>query len=207
MRAKMDAHARLHTEIDVAPARVYGTREHPPTLWIAMSNDSFWIHPATYTYRFDEPERMLETLWCERPGWGYLRRRDLWLRVETTAEELDRQGFVPRLPPAEDGARLCPYCGMYICGIPGFLVEKHLGECRGGEENWMRLEDILIDDVRRTRYERKILEQQLREQAELAEAEKRERFDRIREENAARQQSKDRKARLRRETKEELRNR
>jgi hypothetical protein len=179
----------------------------PPATRIAMPDQSLWIHPASYTYRFDRPERMLETLWCERPGWGYLRRRDLWIEVEAAAHELHGQGLVMREPLAENGARLCPHCGMYICGIPGFLVEKHLAACRGGEENWMRIEEFLVEDMRRKRYERQILALKLREEAELAEAERRERFDRIREENAARQQSKDRKARLRRETKEELRNR
>jgi hypothetical protein len=167
-----------------------------------------WIHPASYTYRPDEPERMLETLWCERPGWGYLRRRDLWTESEASAEELERQGFVRREPVSEeDGARLCPHCGMYMSSIPGFLTVRHLAECRGGEENWMKIEEMLTEDVRRKRYEGAILEAKLREQSELAEAEKRERFDRIKEDQATRQYAKDRKAKLKRETKEELRNR
>lgn len=166
-----------------------------------------WIHPASYTYRFDEPDRILETLWCERPGWGYVRGRDLWIEVEASSEEIQRQGFVMRAPLAEDGARLCPHCGMYMDGIPGFLVQKHLAACGGGEENWMKMEEILIENVRRERFERQVLARKLREEAELADAERRERFDKIREENAVRQQSRDRKARLRRETKDELRNR
>jgi hypothetical protein len=173
-----------------------------------MTRDrNIWIHPASYTYRLDEPERLLETLWCERTGWGYIRRRDLWVRSEVSAEELERKGFVRRDPLSEDGARLCPHCGMYICSIPGFLTEKHLAKCRGGEENWMKIEDILTEDVRRKRYETAILQARLRAQTELAEAEKRERFDRIKEDQTTRQQAKDRKARLKRETKEELRNR
>lgn len=172
-----------------------------------MRDGIIWIHPASYTYRFDEPERMLETLWCERPGWGYIRRRDLWVKAQVSAQELERQGFILREPPSEDSARLCPHCGLYMCAIPGFLIQKHLAACRGGEENWMRIEEILIEDVRRKRYEKAIAQAKLREQAELAGAEKRERFDKIREDQVAKQQAKDRKAKLRRETKEELRKR
>jgi len=131
----------------------------------------------------------------------------LWTVTEESAEGLKRRGFVVMQPLSEDGARLCPHCGLYICGIPGFLVHKHLAECMGGEENWMRIEEVLIEDVRRKRYERAVLKAKLREQAELAEAEKRDRFDRIRAEQVAKQQSKDRKARMKRETREEFRNR
>jgi len=172
-----------------------------------MGQPCIWIHPASYTYRFDEPQRILETLWCERPGWGYIRRRDLWTLTEESALELERRGFIARQPVSEDGAFVCPHCGLYISGIPGFLVHKHLAECRGGEENWMRIEEVLIEDVRRKRFEKAVLAAKLREEAELAEAEKRDRFDRIRAEQVAKQQSKDRKARIKRETREEFRNR
>jgi hypothetical protein len=171
------------------------------------SEHTTWIHQATLTYRLDPPERTLETLWCERPGWGYLRRRDLWIATDFSPEELEAWGYVPRESLSEDGAQCCPYCDMYICSIPGALVAKHFSECRGGGENWQKIEDILTEDQRRRKYEARILAEKLRLENELAEMEKRERFDKIKEEQAVRQLQKDRKARLRRETKEELKSR
>lgn len=159
------------------------------------------------TYRLDPPEKVLETLWCERAGWGYLRRRDLWIATDFSPEELEAWGYVLREPLSEDGAQCCPYCGMYICSVPGALVAKHFVDCRGGGENWQKIEEIVTEDQRRRKYEAKILAEKLRLETELAEMEKRERFDKIKEEQATRQIQKDRKARLKRETKEELRSR
>jgi len=171
------------------------------------SGQTIWVHSATFTYRLDAPEKIIETLWCERAGWGYLRRRDLWIATDFSAEELEARGHVLRDPLSVDGAQCCPYCGMYICSIPGALVAKHLFECRGGAEDWQKIEEILIEDQRRKRYEKKIAAEQLRLETELAELEKRERFDKIKDEQTVRQLQKDRKARLRRETKEEWKSR
>jgi len=96
---------------------------------------------------------------------------------------------------------------MYICSIPGALAAKHFSECRGGGENWQKIEEILIEDQRRRRYEKKMLAEKVRLETELAETEKRERFDKIKDEHTVRQLQKDRKARLRRETKEEWKSR
>jgi hypothetical protein len=167
----------------------------------------FWIHPASFTYRYDEPEKLVETIWGERPGWGYIRRRDLWTRREYTLEELITGGYVLRKPMTDGEAYQCPYCGMHISSIPGYLVHKHLGECGGGDENWQKIEEVLIADQRLKRYEAKILEQKRRLQVELEEAEKRERFDRIKDEAQTRQVGKDRKKRLKEETKEEWKRR
>jgi hypothetical protein len=174
---------------------------------MTTSEQTTWIHQATFTYRLDPPEKVLETLWCERAGWGYLRRRDLWIASDLSPEELEAWGYVLREPVSEDGAQCCPHCGMYIYSIPGALVTKHIVQCRGGGENWQKIEEIVTEDQRRIKYEAKVLAEKLRLETELAEMEKRERFDRIKEEHATRQMQKDRKARLRRETKEELRSR
>ncbi|MBI4961726.1 MAG: hypothetical protein HY913_00470 [Desulfomonile tiedjei] len=171
------------------------------------SRQIIWIHQSTFTYRLDAPEKILETIWCERRGWGYLRRRDLWIETDFSSEELETWGYEPLEPQSEGKAQSCPSCGMYICSIPGALVAKHFAECRGGGENWQRFEDILVEDQRRTRYEAKVLAEKLRLEAELADMEKRERFDKIKEEQSVRQLRKDRKARLRRETKEEWKSR
>ena len=170
---------------------------------LMKSQQTIWIHPATLTYRLDAPEKMLETMWCERAGWGFLRRRDLWIETESSAEELRAGGYVLREPLSEDGAQSCPYCGMYICSIPGALAAKHFSQCRGGGEDWQKMEEVLVEDQRRKKYEAKILYEKLRLETELAEMEKRERFDKIKEEHSVRQLQKDRKARLRRETKDE----
>jgi hypothetical protein len=165
-----------------------------------------WIHPATYTYREDEPESLLETLWVERPGWGYLLRRDLWLRTEAAAQELVRQGYVPMSPRTDGDVSFCPFCRMHICAIPGYLKEKHFLECGGGGENHLAIEDSMISEQRRLMYESKILAQRQREKEELEEMERKERFDRIKEEAQSRQLSKDRKKKLKQDTRDLLRN-
>lgn len=166
-----------------------------------------WVHPASYTFRLDEPERILETIWGERPGWGYLRRRDMWVQKECTVEELQSQGYVIRVPVSEDGAQTCPHCRMYICDVPGFLVRKHLTECGGTGDDWYKMEEGAVNDQRLRVHQARLMAEQLRIQKEMEEAERKERFERIREENVARQHGRDRKARLKRETQEELRRR
>ena len=166
-----------------------------------------WIHPSSYTFRLDKPDRILETLWSERPGWGLLRRKDVWVMKECSIEELIQHGYVMREPVTQGGAVICPTCGMYISGIPGQLVRKHFAECSGHGEDWQKQEQALIDDTRLRQYQAKLLAEKLRLERELEEAEKRERFDRIKEENLARQQQKNRKARLKREAREQLRQR
>lgn len=165
---------------------------------------TMWVHPSSLTFRLDEPTKVLETIWSERPGWGFIKRRDLWQRKECSIDDLLRAGYVLRRPVSEDGALTCPYCGMYIVGIPGNLVRKHFAECGGGGEDWMKLEAAVMDDVRIKQHQARLMAEKLRMERELAEAEKKERFDRIRDEQLVRQKDKDRKARLRRTTKEEL---
>jgi hypothetical protein len=166
-----------------------------------------WIHAASFTYRLDEPDRLLETLWCERPGWGYLKRRDLWVKREADLGELRAAGFHPRRPESDEDVHICPFCGVYMSSIPGSLVNKHKAECGGFGEDWMALEDALISDVRMKRYEERIAEDTRREQEELVEEERRERQDRIKEGLLIRQLQKDRKRRLKEETKEEWKRR
>lgn len=163
-----------------------------------------WIHPASYTFRLDKPDRVLETIWSERPGWGFIRRRDMWIMTQCKIQDLIRDGYVLRKPVSQDGTVTCPGCGMYISEIPGNLVRKHFAECSGGGEDWKKLEEAVIDGVRLKSYRAGILAHRLRIQREQEEAEKRERFDRIKEENLDRQRQKDRKARLKRDVKEEL---
>jgi hypothetical protein len=168
---------------------------------------TIWVHPASYTYSVDDPPNLLETLWCERPGWGYLKRRDLWIRKEVDLQEIISAGYQPRRPASEHGVSVCPFCKMYMSSIPGSLVNKHKSECGGSAEDWQALEEGLITDIRMRKYEQKIADEKRREQEELVDAERRDRQDKIKEGLVARQLGKDRKRRLKQETKEELRNR
>lgn len=137
-----------------------------------------------------------------------MKRRDLWIQQETTPEELQAQGYVERKDDHSDGVCSCPFCGMYIDSVPGFLIRQHFEECGGiGEEDWRKLEEAAVSDKREREFREKILAEILRKKREEEEMEKRERFERIKEEQAARQLSKDRKRRLKQETKEQLRKR
>jgi hypothetical protein len=168
---------------------------------------TLWIHPASYTYSEEEPPTLLETLWCERPGWGFLKRRDMWVKKEVNLEELVSAGYHQRKPTTDEGVVICPFCRMHMSSIPGALVGKHKSECGGFGENWQALEEAVITDIRMTTYQKKLADEKRRELEELEDAERRDRQDRIKEGLAARQLSKDRKRRLKQETKEELRNR
>lgn len=168
---------------------------------------TLWVHPASFTFSLDPPQQPMETVWAERPGWGYIRRRDLWIQRECTVEEVQAQGYVLKKPVGADDVQICPHCGMYVCSIPGALIRKHIAECRGGREDWKTLEDAIIHDQRMRSFEAQVLAERLREQEERELAEKRERFDKIRDEHVARQEAKDRKKRIKKETREEFRRR
>ena len=96
---------------------------------------------------------------------------------------------------------------MYICDVPGYLVQKHFSECGGSAENWQAVEETLVSDQRMKKYEAAIMARKLRELADLQGAEKRERYDRIKEEMSLRQQQKDRKKRMKEETKQDWKKR
>lgn len=86
-------------------------------------------------------------------------------------------------------------------------MQKHLAECGGPAEDWQTVEETLISDQRIKKYEAKIMAQKLQELADLKEAEKRERYDKIKEEMSLRQLQKDRKKRIKEETKQEWKQR
>jgi hypothetical protein len=136
-----------------------------------------------------------------------LRRRDLWIKRECFLEELVAEGYVLRKAAGEEDVVVCPCCGMYMHAIPGSLVQKHISQCRGGNEDWQKIEDVIISEQRLKVYLAKILAEELKEQAELEDAERRDRYDKIREGMVARQTRKDRKKRLKEETKQDWKNR
>jgi hypothetical protein len=172
-----------------------------------MNKHEIWIHPGTYTYRNDPPDKLLETIWRETSGWGYLKCRDMWVRYEGPALQLSEMGYALIKGPSDPGVSVCPYCGLYMMDIPGSLMSKHLAKCGGNDENWNAIEETIITEQRRVMYEAKINAERLRLIAEQEEEEKRERQDRIREELLARQLQKDRKKRIKQEARETLRNR
>ena len=167
-----------------------------------------WVHPASYLYRLDEPTMLLETVWISHPDWGYIKRRDLWVQQEATLEQLKSQGYIEHKDSNGEEIRSCPFCGMYIESVPGFLVRQHFEECGGiGEEDWRKLEEAVVSIKREREFREKVIAEILRKKQEAEEMEKRERYERIKEEQAARQLAKDRKRRLKQETKDQLRKR
>ncbi len=162
----------------------------------------YWLHPSSFTYRIDPPRTLLQTLWIAHPGWGYIRRRDLWVEEECSRDELHERGFQELDPDADEIADSCPFCNMLIVGVPGALMRRHLSECGDMGEHWLSIEDAVLSDVRLKAYERKLIEEARRAKEEAEYQEKRGRFEKIRQENLARQMSRDRKRRLREETKE-----
>ncbi len=149
----------------------------------------------------------METLWISHPGWGYIRGRDLWVKVEASPEEMEQSGFVPLNATTDGQTHRCPHCRMLICDMPGGLVSKHLAACGGSEEKWQKFEDLLITDQRIKWLEARILAQMLREKTEREEAERKERFGKIRGEMLSRQQAKDRKKRMKEQTRQEWKKR
>lgn len=163
-----------------------------------------WIHSASFTYRLDEPEKLFETIWAPRPGWGYILRRDLWIESSRSQEELVSNGYVPRESLDHETVKVCISCGMYICSVPGSLLNKHLAQCAGGSEGKRKIEEFVLDEHRMKRFEALMKAQKLREKQEEEAAEKRDKFERIKDEILARQQAKDRKKRLKQETKDQI---
>lgn len=131
----------------------------------------------------------------------------MWIKRECFLEELVAEGYVLRKAAGEEDVVVCPCCGMYMHAIPGSLVQKHISQCRGGNEDWQKIEDVIISEQRLKVYLAKILAEELKEQAELEDAERRDRYDKIREGMVARQTRKDRKKRLKEETKQDWKNR
>ena len=131
----------------------------------------------------------------------------MWIALRASPEAMDRTGFVELNSDSDGDVTRCPHCEMLISGVPGGLVSKHLAQCGGSEEQWQKMEERMITDLRVKWLEEKIIAEMIRIKAEREEAERKERFGRIREEMLVRQQAKDKKKRMREQTRKELRNR
>jgi hypothetical protein len=125
--------------------------------------------------------------------------------MEADPEELLSKGFMEKRTPADASVRICPHCRMHCDSIPGALFKKHIVECGGAGDEWIKIEEALITDIRRQHYEAKILAQLKREKEEEEERERKERFGKIREDALARQSAKDRKKKLKDEARTALR--
>lgn len=178
-----------------------------PSNRVGARGRRFWIHQSSFLFRRDKPETMIETVWIAHPNWGYIRRRDLWVSVECSEQELRARGFIERKQPPDEAVTFCPHCGMYISGVPAFLIHKHSSICGGPGQEWLKMEEVMISDRRVAYYEKLIADRLAAEKAEQEAQERKERFDKVREENLARQMQKDRKKRLKEETKREWKQR
>jgi hypothetical protein len=167
--------------------------------------NGIWVHKASFTYSVDPPESIIETIWAERKGWGFLKSRDMWIHIDADLAQLRSIGYFQRKPPHDPSVRICPHCRMYSDSIPGALMKRHENECRGSADEWIKVEETLITDIRRQQYEKAILDEIRRQKEEEEERERRERFGKIREDALARQSAKDRKKRLKQEARQALR--
>jgi hypothetical protein len=206
---------RIHWEVinvSASDSRADAAADRPPSQAdpprrVATHEDRFWIHQSSFLFRRDKPEKMIETVWIAHPGWGYVRRRDLWVPVECSEQDLRARGFIERKPPSDGEVSFCPHCGMYVNGVPAFLVHKHSVVCGGPGEEWLKMEEVMISERRVSYYQKLIADRLAAETAEQEAQERKDRFDRIREENLARQHQKDRKKRLKETTKREWKQR
>lgn len=110
-------------------------------------------------------------------------------------------------PPSDEEVFVCPHCELYVISVPGYLVKKHLSECGGDGRDLVSFENSLLDQKRVKDYEQQLRMQKIQEEEERRAEERRERFERIKEENVARQLAKDRKKALKERTREEFRKR
>lgn len=168
-------------------------------------NNGVWIHKTTYTYSLSTPVSQIETIWTRRDGWGFIKSKDMWVPSLTSVEELKDLGYQEIKDDQDPSVRICPFCGMRSESIPGSLLVKHITACGGAGDEWIKIEDAMIADIRRQQFEAKILAEIKRQKEEEEERERKERFGKIREDALAKQMAKDRKKRLKQEARNALR--
>jgi hypothetical protein len=166
---------------------------------------TLWIHKASSTFRRDEPVNLIQTVWIADAGWGSHKTRDQWIATEQAAEELQAAGYTELAPPEDPDVVVCPHCMTYMQGVPGSVVQKHLQACGGSGDNWIAMEAAVIADYRLKKFEAQIEAETKRAKEEQAAQEKKERFDRMREDIQKQQTAKDRKRKIREETRRDLR--
>lgn len=168
---------------------------------------TLWIHQASSTFRRDEPANLLQTVSTADPEWGFHSSRDQWVPTERSDRELRDAGFTELGAPDDPDVVWCPHCRTIMQGLPGSVTQKHLRACDGGGEDWLYMEATVLADVRLKKYEATLLADAKRDKEERDAQTKKERFDRMKDEVQKQQMGKDRKRRIREETKKELRKR
>jgi hypothetical protein len=163
-----------------------------------------WIHKASFSYQLERPTSEWQTLWVFRPGWGYMKRRDIWTSLRIPEDDLRKQGFVPLKPGSDPDVHVCKTCRLYMDSIPGFLRQKHHAACARNSEEGRKIDEMMIEDQRIKIAEAKLRQKELHERLEEEAEQKKERFDEIREETALKQESRNRRQRLRDEAREQL---
>lgn len=163
-----------------------------------------WVHRATFSYRLDRPPRKWQTLWVFRPGWGYMKRRDIWTALDLTEEDARNQGFAPLKPASDPEVHVCRRCGLHMESIPGSLRKKHQAACGGNHDEARKLDEIMIQDQRMRIAEQKLRLAEMQKRLEQEAEQKKERFDKIREETGAKQLLRNRRQQLRDEAREQL---
>jgi len=168
------------------------------------SERPLWVHRASLSYRMDRPAAEWQTLWVFRPGWGYMKRRDIWTAVDLAEENIQKQGFTLLRPASDPEVHICRKCGLYMESVPGTLRKKHQAICGHSPDEGRKLDEIMIEDQRIRIAEHKLrlaeIQKRLEREAEL----KKERFDKIREEITAKQFQRNRRQQLRDEAREQL---
>jgi hypothetical protein len=165
---------------------------------------TLWIHQASSTFRRDEPARLVQTVWVADPDWGFRVSRDQWITTERSVEDLVKSGYREVGGPDDAGVTVCPHCMTHMQGLPGSLVQKHLQACAGSGDDWRATEAAVIADCRLKQFEAQIEAEKKRAKEEAAAQEKKERFDRMREEIQKQQLAKDKKRKIREEAKRDL---
>jgi hypothetical protein len=163
-----------------------------------------WVHHGGGLYCANTPTRLIETVWIERPGWGYVLRRDLWTCSDEAIGDLVSSGYRDLDAFGKDDLRSCKGCGLLMIGVPGALVSSHIVSCNAGAKSLRKIDEIIIEKQRIKLHEAEVMLRLQRERAEREEAERRERTEKLRDEGLARLAAKDRKKRLKDEAKEQL---
>ncbi len=164
-----------------------------------------WVHRATFSYRLSPPSRQWEALWVQRPGWGLLKRKDLWTPTTLSESALKNSGYVDIESESSAGTRKCHTCNTLMIGVPGAIARRHVQGCGTISGEGRKIDEFVLDEQRLKIAEERLKQEELQRQLEKEAELKRERTEKIREEAAARQLERDRKKKLKEEAREQFR--
>ncbi len=171
---------------------------------MSIEKNGVWVHHASGLCRSDTPIKLIETIWIETPGWGYMLRRDLWTYADDFVSDPVSSGYKNLASFGKEDIRRCPGCGLLMIGVPGALASSHIFSCSDMSRSSRQIDDIMIENRRTRLHEAEVMLRLQREKDEREEAERRERTEKLRDEGLARLMAKDRKKRLKDEAREQL---